>query len=115
MILTRDEFAFLYYPTAREGRPPYDLPPDLMWFMMVERSNIGLGRALHVYGGKPLRYAGYRCEEPGATEGANTVWGPCVVRLLRQPGDTVEMRLFGQLLRRDGGYKFVSYANKLDA
>lgn len=113
LIISRDEFAWLYYSTSKQGLPPYSLNPDLMWFMQVEQSNSGMTRALNQLGGKHLSYAGYRCEGSSTTEGENTLWGPCTVRLVQAPGDTAEGRLFGPILRREGKYKFLSYANKL--
>ena len=47
-------------------------------------------------------------------EGENTVYGPCVVRWRGKAGDTVAVRLFGQIVERGGRFKFLSYANKLD-
>ena len=45
LALDRNEFAYLYYPTAPQGLPPYDLPPDLMWFTLQTGSDKGLQRA----------------------------------------------------------------------
>jgi hypothetical protein len=113
LVVSRDEFAWLYYPTSKQGLPPYSLNPDLMWFMLVEQGNSGMTRAFNQLGGTHLSYAGYRCEGSSTTEGENTLWGPCLVRLVQAPGDTAEARLFGPILRRGGRYKFLSYANKL--
>ena len=113
LVLSRGEFAYLYYPTSGQGLPPYDLSPDLMWFMLVERSNRGVGLLLNERAGRPLAFAGYRCLGDSTVEGRNVLWGPCLIRRAQAPGDTVEERLFGPIIRRDGRYKFVSYANKL--
>ena len=113
MVLSRGEFAFLYYPTSREGLPPYDLSPDLMWFMMVERTNRGAGALVQERSGPSLGYAGYRCLGDSTVEGSNRLWGPCLVRRVQAPGDTVEERLFGPIVERGGQFKFVSYSNKL--
>lgn len=112
MVLSRGEFAFLYYPTSREGLPPYELSPELMWFMMVERTNRGATALVQERSGRPLGYAGYRCLGDSTVEGRNRLWGPCVVRRVRAVGDTVEERLFGPIVERDGRFKFVSYSNK---
>ena len=80
MLLSRGEFAFLYYPTSRESLPPYDLNADLMWFMMVEHSNRGMTALMRDRSGQPLAYAGYRCVGDSTLEGRNRLWGPCVVR-----------------------------------
>ncbi|MFZ5625169.1 MAG: hypothetical protein ACOY71_12200 [Gemmatimonadota bacterium] len=113
MLLTRDEFAFLYYPTSAQGLPPYDLSPQLMWFMMEVNSAKGLARALEERGGRSLHYAGYRCYGSSTREGENTLWGPCTILRVQPQGDTVEERLFGQVIERGGRWKFGTYANKL--
>ena len=107
LVLTRAEFASVYYPTAREALPPYELPQDLMWFRLVGESDRGLRRALDELGGRPLRYRGHTCGEP-RREGRNRLWGWCRVRL----GED-EISIFGLIVERDGRFKFVSYANKL--
>ena len=84
-----------------------------MWFMLDGNSRKGIVRAFDERGGRPLRYVGYACEGAPSRQGANTVWGPCVVRRLQSPGDTVSERLFGPIVERGGRFKFVSYANKL--
>ena len=113
MVISRGEFAYLYYPTSAQGLPPYDLSPDLYWFMIVERSNRGASALLSELGGRPLHFAGYQCMGDSTREGANTLWGPCLVRSVQAAGDTVSRRLFGPILSRNGSYKFLSYSNKL--
>jgi hypothetical protein len=83
-----------------------------MWFMMDEQSRKGLTRALSELGGQPYAYAGYVCEGTEVVEGPNTLWGPCMVRRVIAPGDTVSERLFGQILSRGGVYKITTHANK---
>ncbi len=112
LALDRDEFAYLYYPTAPQGLPPYELPPDLFWFTLQQGSDKGLRRALESRSGRPLDYVGYRCDSIPSHEGSNVVWGPCSVRY-RSGGRTREERLFGLIIEREGRFKFVSYANKL--
>lgn len=46
-------------------------------------------------------------------ERVNTVFGPCLIRRVQAPGDTVSERLFRPIIEREGRYKFVSLANKL--
>lgn len=113
MLLSRAEFAWLYYDTNPQSRPPYDLSPSLMWFLTEGNSSKGIGRALDEYGDKPLRYVGYACDTVASHEGANTVWGPCTVKVRGGRNDTISLRLFGPLIERAGRWKFVSYGNKL--
>jgi hypothetical protein len=113
MVLTRQEFAWIYYPTNAQGLPPYDLAPELMWFTLVENSRKGLAHALEERGGRRLGFAGYSCDPTPSREGANTVWGPCPIRRVQAAGDTISERLFGLVIERGGRFKFVSLANRL--
>ncbi len=114
MALTKAEYAWLYYPTNPQGLPPYDLSPGLLWFMIESRGTRGLGHALEERGGRLLGYVGHDCDPTPSVEGANRVYGPCLVRRVEAPGDTVAERLFGLVIERGGRFKFISYANKLD-
>jgi hypothetical protein len=113
MLLNQDEFAWLYYETTPQGRPPYNLSPGLMWFVLQGNSGKGLGRALSEYGGRSFRYVNHACDPAIAHEGGNTIVGPCTVRRVAPGGDTVAVRLFGLLLERAGRWKFITYVNKL--
>jgi len=112
LVLTRAEFGWLYYPTTPQGLPPYELSPSLLWFLTDGATSQGVRRLFEERAGRPLGYRGYRCDPAPSREGANTVWGPCLVRRLQAAGDTVEERLFGLILERAGRFKFVSLANK---
>ena len=114
MLVSRDEFAWLYYPTASQGLPPYDLSPSLLWFMTDGQTAKGLRRLLEERAGKPMHFAGYSCDPKSTAEGENTVWGPCEIQQLRAPGDTVQERLFGLLVERGGEWKFLSYKSRFD-
>jgi hypothetical protein len=114
LALSRQEFAWIYYPTNPQAVPPYDLSPSLYWFLLEGRSRKGLAHLLTDRGGRPLRYVGVRCDSTVSREGENTVTGPCSVLRLQERGDTIAERLFGLVIERRGRWKFVSYANKLD-
>lgn len=112
LAITRAEFAWLYYPVLPEAAPPYELEPGLMWFMLETNSRRGLHALLQERGGRPVGFVDSSCEGE-RQHGPVTVWGPCLIRRVQAPGDTVSERLFGPIAARDGRYKFVSYANKL--
>jgi hypothetical protein len=113
LSLTRAEFAWLYYPTNPQAAPPYDLSPALLWFLLEGRSRQGFYHLLEERAGAPLGYLDHRCLGEVSLEGDNRVVGPCLVRRLQAPGDTVEEKLFGPVVERGGRFKFVSYANPL--
>ncbi|MEX1998136.1 MAG: hypothetical protein WD934_00500, partial [Gemmatimonadales bacterium] len=113
LVLSRAEFAWLYYPTAREAHPPYELPPDLMWFRLSSQSEQGISKALRLLGGRPVGVIDHACEPTlERVEGRNRLRGGCIVRRTAG-GDTLHESLFGLIIERDGRYKFVSYANRL--
>ncbi|NJD20008.1 MAG: hypothetical protein FIA95_12105 [Gemmatimonadetes bacterium] len=111
MLLTRAEFAWLYYPHTRFTAPPYELAPELLWFQIENGTGRGFGRLLDRMGGRPAHADSYACPSDARTEGPNRVWEECVVRLRPPGGEARDLRLFGTILERDGVYKFVSYSN----
>ncbi len=114
MQLSRAEFAYLYYPESRFSRVPYELEPQLMWMQTSLRGDKGLGRLLKHYGGKRLEHVKLECL-PDMKEGPTVVLTPRCQMHWREGGRPVVGELFGSIIRRDGLYKFVSYANKIDA
>ena len=114
LSLSLREFAWLYYETNPQSQPPYDLDPALFWFMLERNNRGGLIKLLEERGGKPVGYLRSRCEGSPSRQGENTVYGPCLIVRRGVRGDTVEERLFGPIIQRQGKWKFVSYSNKLD-
>ena len=113
MVLRRDEFAWLYYPSSPLSRRPYELAPSLMWFQLQGESSRGASRLLAERAGQSLAYVGHACGQP-RSEGENRLYPYCGVRRVTAAGDTLTERLFGLIIERGGSYKFVSYANQLD-
>ena len=112
MVMGRGEFAWIYYPASPLARPPYELPPALMWFQLQGESERGASRLLAERGGQRLRYAGHSCG-PARVEGDSRLYPNCELRRV-MAGDTVAERLFGLIVEHGGVYKYVSYANRLD-
>jgi hypothetical protein len=113
LAITRAEFAWLYYPTTPQAMPPYDVEPALLWFLQRSRSDRAVRRALEAYGGEHRQVLGWDCAPSARQEGENRVWGPCAVRWKLPGGDTVSVRLVGQLIERNGRFKILSYSNTL--
>jgi hypothetical protein len=114
LVLSRAEYAWLYYPTSAQGSPPYDLAPGLYWFMLEGRNRQGLSFFAQERSRRPLRVLGYDCGTSVTTEGINRLYGPCVVRRLQAPGDTVTERYFSQIIERNGVFKVVTYYGDQD-
>jgi hypothetical protein len=107
MVMSRAEFAYLYYPHTQYTRRPYELPPELLWFQIGQNSEKGIVRVLRRLGGQPLGVRSTKCEDEPEKVGPTRLWNRCLVR---RAG--AEERLFGSIMELDGRYKFVSYANE---
>lgn len=112
MMMTRAEFAHLYYPGSVYTRRPTRQEADLVWFLHMQDSEKGASRVLARYGTAPLGFQGYDCAPDPVRHGANTLWHGCTVRIAPR-GDTLRLRLFGPILERDGRFKLYSFANDL--
>ncbi len=110
LVMSRREFAYLYYPGSPFTRAPTKQEPALAWFFHVQQSQKGVTRLLNRYGGKSVRFIRNDCKAPARTEGENVLWDDCVQRLA-QGGDTVSLRLFSGIYERNGRFKIFSYNN----
>ncbi len=111
LVLDRAEFAWLYYPTSPYTRPPTVQEAPLAWFLLVENSQKGITRAFNRFGNTGAVYADHRCDPEPVREGSNRFWRECVVVLRTSLEGTVTRRLFGNIIERDGRFKFFTYAN----
>jgi hypothetical protein len=111
MILSRAEFAYLYYPSTELTHPPRRTSPELLWFLTMQESEKGIGRLFARRGGEPLGYVSQGCAAEPRAEGENRLWDRCTVTVERD-GETKAERLFSTIIERDGRYKFVSYQNE---
>lgn len=112
LVLTRAEFAWLYYPTSVFSRAPYYQMPQLTWALNLADSDKGIARALERYGGPQIDVRGYDCADRPRVDGGMTFHDRCSVRL-REKGTERRLRLFGSIAELRGQFKFYSYANDL--
>ena len=110
LLMTRDEFGWLYYPTTRFTSRPYELAPGMVWFQIENGTSQGLSRLLTRLGGRPLEVTAHKCPSEPRAEGRNRIWEGCTVQIDRREG-RLDASLFGSILERDGVFKFVSYTN----
>ena len=111
MIISRAEFAHLYFPSSVIARAPYELDPALAWFQVRVENERALGKALRRYAGRALIYVGHDCS-PKPAEGASRIWTDCVVTYRSESGGQ-RARLFTSIIETGGRFKFFSYANRL--
>jgi len=113
LVVSRAEFAWLYFPHSKYTTPPYELGPELVWLTTSAANEKGAGRLLTRFGGRPLRFLGLDCPDPAVREGPNLITPGCVTHFAVADSAPRALRLFSSLLSRDGRYKFLSYANDL--
>ena len=112
LAVSKAEFAYLVYPSDPHSKPPYDLPPQLMWMTSQAASSRGLTRALRKLGGAELEFKDIRCETGPEPRGENRVHDGCKIRLLTA-GRVESVVLFGPVVERGGRFKILSFSNPL--
>lgn len=111
-VMSRREFAYLYYPTSHYTRRPTLQEPGLAWFLQLQHSEKGATRLMNRFADAPLQLVSNDCKAPPKTEGANRLWFDCVQRIVER-SDTTLIRLFGGMIERNGRFKLFSYSNDL--
>lgn len=111
LVVSKAEYAFLYFPGSAYMRKPYELPPDIAWLLADQNSRKGFTRLRRRLGGKRLELRGYDCTAP-VVESGSRFWRSCHLTYIEQNTQReVTRRLFGPIIERGGAYKFLTYAN----
>ena len=105
------EYAWLYFPTTKVARPPYEVPPAFAWFQVQEKNRRGSLRALRELGGHRVLLKGYHCDIDPVVEDQNRIWSGCVVTVSRDGAPPTDLKLFGAVLERGGRFAVLSYQN----
>ncbi|MGV3707673.1 MAG: hypothetical protein ACO1Q7_02450 [Gemmatimonas sp.] len=112
MLIDRAEFAYLFYPTSRMSKPPYEAPPQLLWGQILQTSEDGARKLLNAFGGASFKVGATRCQPP-TPEGRNMLHEGCLLQVETLNTRAAEGIFFGTIVERDGRFKFLSYANGL--
>ncbi|WP_434478162.1 hypothetical protein [Gemmatimonas sp.] len=113
MVLSRAEFAYLFYPESAMSKPPYEAPPELLWGQILASSDDGAGKLLARFGGTPVRIRALRCPDAPEQEGANRLHKRCEAELTAPGVTSLKGNVFGTILERNGQFKFVGFANRV--
>lgn len=112
LVVSRAEYAYLFYPSSSAARPPMRQPPDVVWLLLAQGSNKGITRVLDRLGSEEPLLQSYECVEPARIEGESRFWDDCRVTISTR-GGTATLRLFGAIAERHGRFKFLGYYNDL--
>ena len=113
LVLSRAEFAWLYFPNSRDATIPNGLPPQRRWDQVTLNSEKGIGRALTRLGGKPITLDSFDCPNAPVTDGAQKLLDGCTVTLTLADSSKFSGPLFGSIIEYAGRFKFVSYTNDM--
>jgi hypothetical protein len=111
--LDQVEFAYLMYEHHPISRPPYEMPPALMWFEMTKETNRGAARVLERFGGRPFRITRTVCAPDPERLGPVTLHKGCRVWVATAGERLPEAELFGSIVEHDRRFKFLTYNNDL--
>ena len=113
LVVDRDEFGYLVYPSSPNAVPPYHQPPDLVWMMRSAGTEKAANRLLARFGGRPLGFVQYACPASAERQGENALWSGCVVRRRQGTEAAIDLRMFGAIIQHGGRFKFLSLTNGL--
>lgn len=111
LVLSRAEYAYLYFPSLQRMNPGLNMQPEVMWLLHGQDSLKGITRVMRRLAGGQARFGAYACEDAPQVEGENRYWHRCTVEVIAPDADSSRIQLFGSVVERGGRYKFVSYAN----
>ncbi|WP_396207948.1 hypothetical protein [Gemmatimonas sp.] len=113
MVLSRAEFAWLFYEDSPLSRPPYEAPPALLWSQILVGSDDGARQLVNRLGGKTITVSAFTCPNPPEVEGRHTLHKRCTVRFSVPGEKPLEGNLFGSIIERDGRFKFIGLGNRI--
>jgi hypothetical protein len=113
MVLSRAEFAWLFYEESAMARPPYEAPPALLWGQILTSSDEGARQLVNRLGGKLIEVSAFTCPNAVEREGRSALHKRCTVRFSARGEPPLEGNLFGTIIERDGRFKFIGLGNRI--
>lgn len=113
LVMTRAEFAYLYFPNSADAVMPAGLPPQQRWGQLLLHSEQGIARALTRLGGVPWALSSFDCPVPPVTAGPLRLHDRCTLRMTAANQPPFEGRLFGSILEYAGRFKFAGFSNDM--
>jgi hypothetical protein len=111
LIVSRGEYAFLYFPESAEG--PAGMPPHIGWELLLAQTGRGLTRSLAAAAREQSApVAATVCSDVPRRAGRNTIYGPCGV-VIDRAGVRDTIWIVKTLIERGGVHKLMGLQNEL--
>jgi hypothetical protein len=109
LALSEGEFREQVWPELPAARPERNLPFSYVWGDLHQKSDLSLARTLARHGGRRYSLMSVRMEGDTTRYPSYTVSRETVLRARDETGTEVDLRLFGSIIQKDGGWKVFSY------
>ncbi|MGH7720762.1 MAG: hypothetical protein ACREON_18185, partial [Gemmatimonadaceae bacterium] len=110
MLVSRAEFAYIYFPQTVLVRPPFMQDPALAWFLSIQDSRKGITRTFGRFAGHRGWLSRHDCPTQPTLEGGYRLWVGCRVIVHDAARDSRTLQIFGPIIERNGRFKFLTYS-----
>jgi hypothetical protein len=109
LAVNGQEFRQAVWPELPSSRPERGLPVHYVWNDLRQKSGNSLSRMLNEYGGRRFTLTGVRYDGETTDYGTLRVHRKTRLTVREDTGKTLELRLYGSTMARNGEYKVFSY------
>ena len=109
LALSEEEFREHVWPELPAARPERNLPFSYVWGDLRQKSDESLGRMLASHGGRKYVLISVRNTGETTRYPSYTVSRETALMVRDETGAQMELRLFGSIIQKDGGWKVFSY------
>lgn len=109
LALTEQEFREIVWPELPAARPERNLPFSFVWGDLKQKSDASLGALLAEHGGRRFSLVSVRATGETTRYDTYQVHRDSLLVVRDPEGAQRELRLFGSMLEKDGGWKIYSF------
>jgi hypothetical protein len=109
LALNEEEFREHVWPELPAARPERNLPFSYVWGDLRQKSEAGLALTLARHGGRKYSVVSVRSGGETTRYPSYVVQRDTILLVRDESAAVVEVRLFGSMIQKDGGWKVFSY------
>jgi hypothetical protein len=109
LALSEQEFREHVWPELPSARPERNLPFSYVWGDLRQKSEASLALTLTRHGGRKYTVVAVRNAGDTTRYPSYSVHRDTVLRIRDEAGAPADVRLFGSMIQKDGGWKVFSY------